>query len=62
MLEAEAGHIERMGKGEERTAWPRLRGWMSRKARTWADSKSLKEGMSPGGDVNDGVSWSGKAE
>lgn len=30
-------------------AWPLLRGWMSRKAKTLSDSKSLKEGMSPGG-------------
>ncbi len=31
-------------------AWPLERGWMSRKARTEEDSKSLREGMSPGGD------------
>ena len=30
-----------------RTAWPLLRGWMSRKAKTRSLSKSLKEGMSP---------------
>lgn len=29
------------------TAWPRLRGWMSRKAKTLSLSKSLKDGMSP---------------
>ena len=29
-------------------ACPRLRGWMSRKAKTVLDSKSLKEGISPG--------------
>jgi len=32
---------------EGSTAWPRLRGLMSRNARTLSDSKSLKEGMSP---------------
>lgn len=30
-----------------RTAWPRLRGWMSRNAKTLSLSKSLKEGISP---------------
>lgn len=29
------------------TAWPLLRGWMSRKASTRSDSNSLKAGMSP---------------
>lgn len=32
---------------EESTAWPLLRGWISRKAKTRSDSKSLKEGISP---------------
>ena len=31
----------------ELTAWPRLRGWISRNAKTFSLSKSLKEGMSP---------------
>lgn len=31
----------------KRTAWPRLKGWISRKANTRADSYSLKQGMSP---------------
>lgn len=38
------------GKGREAvelTAWPRLSGWISRKAKTFSLSKSLKEGMSP---------------
>lgn len=37
------------GAGKERqlTAWPRLSGWMSRKAKTLSLSKSLKDGMSP---------------
>jgi hypothetical protein len=35
-------------------AWPLLRGWMSRKAKTLSDSKSLKEGMSPGEEVRMG--------
>lgn len=34
-------------KGMELTAWPRLKGWMSRKAKTFSLSKSLKDGMSP---------------
>lgn len=34
---------ERLG-----TAWPLESGLMSRNARTLSDSKSLKEGMSPG--------------
>jgi hypothetical protein len=35
-------------------AWPLLRGWMSRKAKTLSDSKSLKEGMSPSEEVRMG--------
>lgn len=31
----------------EHTAWPRLNGWISRKARSRSFSKSLKDGMSP---------------
>jgi hypothetical protein len=35
-------------EGKDCTAWPRLRGSMSRKARILSDSKSLSDGMSPG--------------
>lgn len=35
------------GREMELTAWPRLKGWISRKAKTFSLSKSLKEGMSP---------------
>ncbi len=38
-----------MGGALGRTVWPWLNGWISRKAKTFSDSKSLKEGISPGG-------------
>lgn len=37
----------RKKKGSTLTACPRLRGWISRKAKTLSLSKSLKEGISP---------------
>lgn len=37
------------------TAWPLLRGWMSRNAKTFSLSNSLREGMSPGWCVNSSV-------
>jgi len=43
--------ISRADRGAEseagRTAWPLERGWMSRKASVFADSKSFMDGMSP---------------
>jgi hypothetical protein len=44
-----AGGVGGGGKERRRTAWPLLRGWISRNARTLSDSNSLKEGMSPRG-------------
>lgn len=37
------------GWNSSRTAWPLLRGWMSMKASVLSLSKSLKDGISPGG-------------
>lgn len=34
------------------TEWPLLKGWMSRKASVFSDSKSLKQGISPEPDVS----------
>ena len=40
-------HAGKREKGIGPTAWPRLKGWMSRKAKTLLLSKSLNEGISP---------------